>query len=110
MTSQNSTDREARLAFEPLVSRLIAARKSLPFRGRGGGTSKLHGCCPRCGGYSYGYHEGRWKRCTGCGYDRIEEMLFEAVRGDAKRGRPVESADVERALKYHARVYGGSRA
>lgn len=88
------------------VKRLIAARKPLPFRGKGGGTSKLTGCCPRCGGFGYRYYEGRWKRCAGCGYDRLEEMLFEAVRGDAKRGRPVDPADVERALEYHGRVYG----
>lgn len=106
MNPETEHNADARLAFEARVSRLIAARKPLPFLGKGGGKSKLHGCCPRCGGYGYGYHDGRWKRCAGCGYDRIEEMLFEAVRADAKRGRPVESADVERALEYHERVYG----
>lgn len=107
MKPETEHNADARLAFQPNVSRLIAARKPLPFRGKGGNTSKLYGCCPRCGGYGYGYHEGRWKRCTGCGYDRIEEMLFEAVRSDAKRGNPIDPADVQRALEYHARVYGG---
>ena len=92
---------------QQLADRIQGLRKTLLFAGKGGGTQKIGGACPRCGKTgTYRYFEGRWKRCSACGYDRLEESIFDAARWSAKRGQAVDSAKLKRALRYWDRVYG----
>lgn len=94
-----------------LSEKLAGLKKSLPYKGRGGryGASKLTGCCPRCGSYTnYGYHLGRFKSCTRCGYDRFFDRLFDAARYAVKKGGSggFSEATLKLVLGYYARVYG----
>ncbi|QSA96517.1 hypothetical protein [Methylococcus sp. EFPC2] len=94
------------VALTAELDALKTAKKKLPYVGRGGGTAKKGGACPRCGNTSkYRFRDGRWKYCTNCGYDRIEEGLFDSARHDAKRGKPVAQDRVDRALAYFRKVY-----
>lgn len=76
------------------------------------GSGKKTSCCPVCGASSstYQYPVGRrWKHCFGCGYDRLEQMLFDHARATAKRGR-VPDVDVDRVIAYHAKVFAPHNA
>lgn len=91
--------------------RVLASLKcTFPHAGKntyGGG--KKTSCCPVCGAHAgtYTYPIGRrWKHCFGCGYDRLEQELFEHARATAKRGQ-VPVVDVDRAISYHTKVFTG---
>ncbi len=108
-TSSAGSRFSAAPASEELIRQLAAAKCSLPFRGRGGGTAKTGGCCPRCGSPNYAYPcAGRWKYCFSCGYDRFQEVRFTLFRSLAKKGRwhTITRANLEDVLAYHAKVYG----
>lgn len=85
-----------------------AARRSLPFTGRARFTgSKKTAPCPHCGSGSYGYHEGRFKDCRACGYDRAAEKLFDLVRDLMIKGRgtEIDAGRIKQAEDYYQRVY-----
>lgn len=95
------------VAVDPLVIRLARLRKRLPYAGKGGGTDKKRGACPRFGvAATYRYYSGRWKHCSNCGYDRRMEWQFDHYRYEAKNGRHVAAGDAAAMLKYYDSVYG----
>lgn len=104
-TAQRPNEAEVRA-----VLRLAKLKCAFPFAGQNSyGGGKKTSCCPACGASSgsYRYPAGtRWKHCYACGYDRLEQELFEARRWAAKQGRALSHEEVRSALAYHTKVYG----
>lgn len=89
-----------------LAAYLQTATCAYRFSGKGGGKSKLSGCCPVCGAHSGSYRfVGRWKRCSTCGFDKLEQGFLELCISDVKHGRSVEIDKLRDAVKYHCSVF-----
>lgn len=84
------------------------AKRSLPFAGRARFVgSKKTAPCPHCGSPRYGYHQGRFKDCLNCGYDRAAEKQFDVVRFLMinERGSEIDAGRIKQAEDYYRRVY-----